>query len=110
MADKCLQLNNFNSLTAIISGLNSAPIHRLRRTWETASQKTITLLDSLNRVMNSTKNFFAYRETLHSVNPPCVPFLGLIYYYFSFVGGLSTLCINCLIYIFAYLSLKNIYQ
>ncbi|CAJ0754824.1 11099_t:CDS:10 [Entrophospora sp. SA101] len=77
VADKCLLLNNFNSLTAIISGLNSAPIHRLRRTWETASQKTITLLEGLNRVMNSTKNFFAYRETLHSVNPPCVPFLGV---------------------------------
>ncbi|CAG8454220.1 6437_t:CDS:2, partial [Scutellospora calospora] len=77
VADKCRQLNNFNSLTAIISGLNSAPIHRLKRTWEMVNARTIQTLDNLNRIMNSTKNFFDYREMLHSVNPPCVPFLGV---------------------------------
>ncbi|CAG8644052.1 40260_t:CDS:10 [Gigaspora margarita] len=77
VADKCRQLNNFNSLTAIISGLNSAPIHRLKRTWEMVNARTIQTLDNLNRIMNSTKNFNDYREMLHSVNPPCVPFLGV---------------------------------
>ncbi|CAG8532246.1 22895_t:CDS:10, partial [Racocetra persica] len=77
VADRCKQLNNFNSLTAIISGLNSAPIHRLKRTWEMVNARTIQTLDNLNRIMNSTKNFFDYREMLHSVNPPCVPFLGV---------------------------------
>ncbi|CAG8483932.1 5238_t:CDS:2 [Funneliformis caledonium] len=77
VADKCKFLNNFNSLTAIISGLNSAPIHRLKRTWELVNAKTIQTLEVLNKTMNSTKNFAEYRETLHSVNPPCVPFLGV---------------------------------
>ncbi|CAG8769421.1 2943_t:CDS:2, partial [Ambispora leptoticha] len=77
IADRCRVLNNFNSLTAIISGLNSAPIHRLKRTWEMVNQKTMQTLEALNRIMNSTKNFSDYRETLHSVNPPCVPFLGV---------------------------------
>ncbi|CAG8661761.1 16732_t:CDS:2, partial [Funneliformis mosseae] len=77
VADKCKTLNNFNSLTAIISGLNSAPIHRLKRTWELVNAKTIQTLDSLNKIMNSTKNFAEYRELLHSANPPCVPFLGV---------------------------------
>ncbi|CAG8444390.1 17445_t:CDS:10 [Acaulospora morrowiae] len=72
VADKCRTLNNFNSLTAIISGLNSAPIHRLKRTWEMVSARTIQTLENLNRIMNSTKNFSDYREMLHSVNPPCV--------------------------------------
>lgn len=27
--------------------------------------------------MNPTKNFSAYRELLHSINPPLVPFLGV---------------------------------
>lgn len=76
VADKCRALNNFNSLTAIISGLNSAPIHRLKRTWEMVNTKTIQTLETLNKIMNSTKNFAEYREMLHSVNPPCVPFLG----------------------------------
>ncbi|GBB99424.1 hypothetical protein RclHR1_03520004 [Rhizophagus clarus] len=77
VADKCRALNNFNSLTAIISGLNSAPIHRLKRTWEMVNTKTIQTLETLNKIMNSTKNFAEYREMLHSVNPPCVPFLGV---------------------------------
>ncbi|CAG8534743.1 7445_t:CDS:10, partial [Diversispora eburnea] len=72
VADKCRSLNNFNSLTAIISGLNSAPIHRLKRTWEMVNAKPIQTLENLNRIMNSTKNFCDYREMLHSVNPPCV--------------------------------------
>ncbi|CAI2171814.1 16221_t:CDS:2, partial [Funneliformis geosporum] len=77
IADKCRILNNFNSLTAITSGLYSAPIHRLRRTWETVNAKTIATLDILSKIMNSTKNFAEYREMLHSINPPCVPFFGL---------------------------------
>ncbi|GAO45812.1 ras GEF [Saitoella complicata NRRL Y-17804] len=77
VADKCRQLNNFSTLTAIISGLNSAPIHRLKRTWEMVNARMLQTLESLNKVMNSTKNFSEYREMLHVVNPPCVPFLGV---------------------------------
>jgi son of sevenless-like protein len=64
-------------LTAIISGLNSAPIHRLKRTWEMANARTLQTLDNLNLTMSSTKNFRQYREQLHAANPPCVPFLGV---------------------------------
>ncbi|CAG8579779.1 2402_t:CDS:2, partial [Funneliformis caledonium] len=74
IADKCRILNNFNSLTAITSGLYSAPIHRLKRTWETVNAKTVQTLDHLSKIMNSTKNFAEYRDILHSINPPCVPF------------------------------------
>jgi son of sevenless-like protein len=76
VADKCRGLNNFNSLTAIISGLYSAPIHRLKRTWEMVNSRTVQTLESLSKIMNSTKNFAEYREMLHSINPPCVPFFG----------------------------------
>ncbi|GBB90672.1 hypothetical protein RclHR1_01770020 [Rhizophagus clarus] len=77
IADKCRCLNNFNSLTAIVSGLYSAPIHRLKRTWEMVNSRTVQTLESLSKIMNSTKNFAEYREMLHSINPPCVPFFGL---------------------------------
>lgn len=77
VAEHCRKLNNFSTLTAIISGLNSAPIHRLKRTWEMANAKTMTTLEQLNKVMQSTKNFSEYREMIHGVNPPCVPFLGV---------------------------------
>ncbi|ORX99639.1 ras GEF [Basidiobolus meristosporus CBS 931.73] len=77
IGEKCRNLNNFNTLTAILAGLNSAPIHRLKRTWELINARSIGAFDGLKRLMNSTKNFGEYREELHSANPPCVPFLGL---------------------------------
>ncbi|RIA92760.1 ras guanine nucleotide exchange factor domain-containing protein [Glomus cerebriforme] len=77
IADKCRSLNNFNSFTAITSGLYSAPIHRLRRTWEMVNARAAQTLEYLSKIMNSTKNFAEYREMLHSINPPCVPFFGL---------------------------------
>ncbi|KAJ1553866.1 hypothetical protein HK405_006677, partial [Cladochytrium tenue] len=76
IAEKCRTLNNFNTLMAILAGLNTAPIHRLKRTWELVPAKNMGGLEALRETMDSTKNFSRYRETLHSINPPCVPFLG----------------------------------
>jgi len=64
-------------MTAIVSGLNSAPVYRLRRTWDQVNQRHIAMLESLNKVMHSSKNFSDYREMIHKLNPPCVPFLGV---------------------------------
>jgi len=77
IADKCYALNNFNTLMSILAGFNSAPIHRLRRTWDLLSSKNLAILDSLKKIMDRSKNFSSYREQLHSVNPPCVPYLGI---------------------------------
>lgn len=77
IAEKCRQLNNFSSMTSIISALFSSTIHRLRRTWENVPQRFHTTLDSLNKLMNSSRNFGEYRAMLHDVNPPCVPFFGV---------------------------------
>ena len=77
IAEKCYALNNFNTLMSILAGFNSAPIHRLRRTWDLLSSKANSILEQLSRIMDRGKNFSAYREQLHSVNPPCVPYLGI---------------------------------
>jgi son of sevenless-like protein len=74
---KCRQLNNYSTLTSIISALGTAPIHRLKRTWDQVPQKTLTVLESMRRLMGSTKNFGEYRESLHLANPPCIPFFGM---------------------------------
>ena len=77
IAEKCYALNNFNTLMSIIAGFNSAPIHRLGRTWDLLSSKVNAILEQLMRIMDRGKNFSTYREQLHSVNPPCVPYLGI---------------------------------
>ncbi|KAF7714283.1 Cell division control protein [Penicillium ucsense] len=77
VADKCRALNNYSTLTSIISALGTAPIHRLGRTWGQVSGRTSTILEQMRRLMASTKNFGEYRETLHNANPPCIPFFGV---------------------------------
>ncbi|ROT38848.1 ras GEF [Sodiomyces alkalinus F11] len=77
VADKCRSLNNFSTLTSIISALGTAPIARLKRTWDQVPQRTQSVLESMRRLMASTKNFGEYREALHAANPPCIPFFGV---------------------------------
>lgn len=70
-------MNNFSTMTSIISALSTAPIFRLKRTWDQVPQRSLTVLESMRKVMASTKNFGDYREQLHAANPPCVPFFGM---------------------------------
>ncbi|ORX41380.1 ras GEF [Piromyces finnis] len=77
IADRCYSLNNFNTVMSILAGFNSSPIHRLKRTWDHLSNKVKMMFDNIESVMNPQKNYAHYRENLHSVNPPCVPFLGV---------------------------------
>ncbi|RMY73532.1 hypothetical protein D0863_03820 [Hortaea werneckii] len=77
IADKCRSLNNFSCLTSIISALGSAPIHRLNRTWSQVNARTTQTLESMRKLMGSTKNFLEYRESLHKAQPPCIPFFGI---------------------------------
>lgn len=73
---KCRALNNFSTLTSIISALGTAPIARLKRTWDQVPQRIHATLETMRKLMASTKNFGEYREALHAANPPCIPFFG----------------------------------
>lgn len=70
-------MNNFSTLTSIISALSTAPIGRLSRTWAQVNARTQTMLEQMRKLMHSTKNFGEYREALHLANPPCIPFFGM---------------------------------
>ncbi|GMK54214.1 hypothetical protein CspeluHIS016_0108000 [Cutaneotrichosporon spelunceum] len=78
LADKCLALNNFSTLFAVLAGLNSSTIGRLKNTWAVLNPKYRLLMDRLRGVIEHTKNHAAYRARLREVTEPCLPFLGLI--------------------------------
>ncbi|KAH8146296.1 uncharacterized protein LAJ45_09739 [Morchella importuna] len=86
VAEKCRQLNNFSTLTAILAALQTSSIHRLKRTWEHVPTRTNAILEGMNTLMGATMNFAEYREMLHIVNPPCVPFLGVYLKDLTFVA------------------------
>jgi len=76
IAEFCRQLNNFNAVMEIISGLNLTPVYRLRKTWDALPKKQLVFFEQLSALMAPKSNFKVYREELHTKNPPCVPFLG----------------------------------
>ncbi|CDO93689.1 unnamed protein product [Kluyveromyces dobzhanskii CBS 2104] len=78
VSEECYNLKNFSSMTAIVSALYSSPIYRLKKTFDRLPKNILNSLDKLNTLMDSTKNFFRYRELLKTVqNVPCVPFFGV---------------------------------
>jgi hypothetical protein len=76
IACKCLELNNYDSLMAIICSLNSSTIIRLKKTWDMVSQKRKEMLRSLQAVVEPEKNYAVLRRRLHDHVPPCLPFVG----------------------------------
>ncbi|KAG5651191.1 hypothetical protein H0H81_009544 [Sphagnurus paluster] len=77
VADRCRALNNFSTMIAITSGLNTPPIRRLKRTWEQVNQRSLTQFNACEMTIDSNKNFTKYRQLMASVTPPCVPFIGV---------------------------------
>ena len=73
-------------MTAIISALYSSSIHRLKKTWKYVSADTLSHLQSMNKLMNSSRNFNEYRDVLKFIgSEPCVPFFGVFLTDLTFV-------------------------
>lgn len=39
--------------------------------------RTNQILSNIRKIMGANRNFSEYRQLIHSVNPPCIPFLGI---------------------------------
>ncbi|WVW82416.1 hypothetical protein I302_104426 [Kwoniella bestiolae CBS 10118] len=78
LADKCLMMNNFSTMFAVLAGLNSSTIMRLKKTWDALPTKYKVTIERLRGVIEHTKNHAAYRARLREASTPCLPFLGLI--------------------------------
>ncbi|XP_046391804.1 ras-GEF domain-containing family member 1B-like isoform X2 [Ischnura elegans] len=60
-ARECFNIGNFNSLMAIIAGLNMSPISRLKKTWSKVPSAKFSILE---HQMDPSSNFSSYRSTL----------------------------------------------
>ncbi|TVY34758.1 Ras guanine nucleotide exchange factor A [Lachnellula subtilissima] len=76
IAHRCLELNNYDSLMAIICSLNSSTIVRLKKTWDVVSQRRKEMLKGLQAIVEPDKNYATLRKRLHDHVPPCLPFVG----------------------------------
>lgn len=64
------KVNNFNSIFAILSALDSAPIRRLD--WPRAFNDGMKEFSSL---IDSSSSFRTYRQVLAETDPPCIPYM-----------------------------------
>jgi len=61
VARECFNIGNFNSLMAIIAGLNMSPVSRLKKTWNKVQSAKFIILE---HQMDPSSNFSSYRSTL----------------------------------------------
>nr|XP_004666644.1 rap guanine nucleotide exchange factor 6 isoform X4 [Jaculus jaculus] len=76
----CRECKNFNSMFAIISGLNLAPVARLRGTWEKLPSKYEKHLQDLQDLFDPSRNMAKYRNVLssQSMQPPIIPLFPVV--------------------------------
>ncbi|KAI9276236.1 ras guanine nucleotide exchange factor domain-containing protein [Sporodiniella umbellata] len=77
VAEQCRTFNNFNTCMAILSAFDNSAIGRLKKTWMMSNRNTTQTLASIRKLLGANRNFTEYREIIHSINPPCIPFLGI---------------------------------
>lgn len=61
VAKECINIGNFNSLMAIIAGMNMCPVARLRKTWAKVNKAKFSILE---HQMDPSNNFSSYRSCL----------------------------------------------
>eukprot|EP00026_Physarum_polycephalum_P000779 Phypoly_transcript_00780.p1 GENE.Phypoly_transcript_00780~~Phypoly_transcript_00780.p1 ORF type:complete len:860 (+),score=157.24 Phypoly_transcript_00780:1425-4004(+) len=73
LAQKCLDLQNYNSLFEIMDGLRKPSVRRLKSTWEAISLSCQTTYKALREVVDERNNYKTYREHLQKSTLPCLP-------------------------------------
>ncbi|KIW84597.1 hypothetical protein Z517_03847 [Fonsecaea pedrosoi CBS 271.37] len=77
IANKCLDLRNFDTVMAIVCALDSTNIKRMKKTWECVPQKTKTIFDEMCKIVDVARNYAVLRQRIQSQLPPCLPFIGV---------------------------------
>ena len=74
IAHICKECKNFNSLLAILQGLDHLTVARLKDTWEKVPNKYKKILEDLRILLDTSKNMLKYRQVLKSefIQPPIV--------------------------------------
>jgi RasGEF domain/RasGEF N-terminal motif len=77
LAEHLRALNNFNGIMEVLAGINNSAVRRLKKTWAELPKATLDVFARIEALMSHQGNFCDYREKLHSIKPPCVPYIGV---------------------------------
>ncbi|KAG0080123.1 hypothetical protein BGZ90_000552 [Linnemannia elongata] len=67
VAVKLHELENFQTLKAVLCALGTPPIKRLKRTWSFLPRKSANKLETLSELMSEARNYGRYREMMNSL-------------------------------------------
>jgi len=69
---------NYNSLCAVFSALNSAPIHRLKLSWNRVPERYRMQFDHWSQIFERNRNQRNLRQLLRKAGGnPCIPHIGI---------------------------------
>ncbi|CAL8088889.1 unnamed protein product [Calicophoron daubneyi] len=77
VAKKLVDMNNFCSAMAIISGLQVQSIYRLNASWAGLSSRDRTTFRKLADLFTQEQNYVNLRAAFDNARLPCIPYLGL---------------------------------
>uniref|UniRef100_A0A1I7RIR6 Ras-GEF domain-containing protein n=2 Tax=Bursaphelenchus xylophilus TaxID=6326 RepID=A0A1I7RIR6_BURXY len=63
LGKECINIGNFNSLMAIVAGISTQAVTRLKKTWQRVEKAK---LEILQHQLNPSGNFVSYRATLNA--------------------------------------------
>jgi len=77
IAEILFKFNNFNTLMAVILGLNLGSIQRLKKTWEILPKSMHESFQQLTLVTSERQNYLSYRKLMSNPTYPCLPFMAV---------------------------------
>ncbi|KAF7232949.1 hypothetical protein EG68_06199 [Paragonimus skrjabini miyazakii] len=77
IAKKLVELNNYSSAMAIVSGLQIQCVYRLTATWAALSSRDRNTFRKLSELFSQEQNYTSLRTAFENARLPCIPYLGL---------------------------------
>eukprot|EP01087_Luapelamoeba_hula_P006503 TRINITY_DN1657_c0_g1_i1.p1 TRINITY_DN1657_c0_g1~~TRINITY_DN1657_c0_g1_i1.p1 ORF type:complete len:677 (-),score=107.05 TRINITY_DN1657_c0_g1_i1:100-2130(-) len=77
VGERCLALNNYNTLMAVLAGLNHSSVQRLRDAWGALHPSRLEMFTQFEMLMAPTRNFAKYRAAIATAPAPVLPYMGI---------------------------------
>ncbi|KAJ7906866.1 ras guanine nucleotide exchange factor domain-containing protein [Mycena leptocephala] len=77
VAQKCHELHNFLSMSAVVTALTTTLIQNLKCTWSLVPGKCQSILDGISILNDPSGGFSQYRRLVWDAEGPCVPFIAM---------------------------------
>eukprot|EP00009_Paramoeba_aestuarina_P009755 CAMPEP_0201539976 /NCGR_PEP_ID=MMETSP0161_2-20130828/70694_1 /ASSEMBLY_ACC=CAM_ASM_000251 /TAXON_ID=180227 /ORGANISM="Neoparamoeba aestuarina, Strain SoJaBio B1-5/56/2" /LENGTH=359 /DNA_ID=CAMNT_0047947407 /DNA_START=35 /DNA_END=1115 /DNA_ORIENTATION=- len=75
--EELFKLNNFNGMMEILSGINSSPVRRMKKTFQGIGKDYTKRFHVIEELLAHAHSYRNYRKHLNSIIPPCIPYLGV---------------------------------